>query len=100
MDMAKTKIRFDLPVQLSYHILQLAKLRMLHFRFACLKKYCGTKDLEYLEMDTNSGHMWLAGKSLDDMVLPDKRNLLHHKKVSRFWLFRPPSEFQRKKIGF
>ena len=32
VEMAKKKIRFDLPIQLGYHILQLAKLRMLQFR--------------------------------------------------------------------
>ena len=37
MEMAKTKIRFNLPIQLGYHILQLAKLRMLQFRYDCLQ---------------------------------------------------------------
>ena len=48
----KAKICFDLPIQLGYHILQLAKLRMLQFRYDCLENYCDMKDFEYLKMDT------------------------------------------------
>ena len=47
MEMAKTKICFDHPIQLGYHIMQLVKLQMLLFRYECLEEYCNVKDFEY-----------------------------------------------------
>ena len=83
MEMAKTKIRFDLPIQLGYHILQLAKLRMLQFRYDCLEKYCNVKDFEYLEMDTDSAYLGLAGKQLEDIVKPNKQQELLNEKMAQ-----------------
>ena len=77
MEMAKTKIRFDLPIQLGYHILQLVKLRMLQFRYDCLQEYCDVNDFEYIEMDTDSAYLSLAGKQLEDIVKPSKKQELH-----------------------
>ena len=57
VEMAKKKIRFDLPIQLGYLILQLAKLRMLQFKYDCIENYCDKKDFEYVEMDTDSAHL-------------------------------------------
>ena len=72
MEMAKTKICFDLPIQLRYHILQLAKLWMLQFRYDCLQEYCDVNDFKYIEMDTDSAYLSLAGKQLEDIVKPSK----------------------------
>ena len=74
MEMTKPKITFDLPIQLGYHILQLAKLRMLQFRYDCLANCCDVNDFEYIEMDTDSAYLSMASKSLDEMVLPHKKN--------------------------
>ena len=51
------------PIQLDYHILQLAKLRMLQLRYDCLEKYCDVNDFEYLEMDTNFAYMSFVGNT-------------------------------------
>ena len=83
IEIAKTKILFDLPIQLSYHILQLAKLRMLQFRYDCLEKYCDTRDFEYLEMDTDSAYLSLAGKQLEDIIKPNKQQELHYEKMGQ-----------------
>ena len=83
VEMAKSKITFDLPIQLGYHILQLAKLRMLQFRYDCLGQYCDVKDFEYLEMDTDSAYIAIQGKSLEDMVLPHKRQELLYQKMGQ-----------------
>ena len=72
MEMAKAKIRFDLPIQLGYNILQLVKYRMLQFRYDCLEEYYDMKDFEYLEMDTDSAYLSLASKGLEDMVKPEQ----------------------------
>ena len=92
MEMAKTKIRFDLPIQLGYHILQLAKLRMLQFRYDCLEEYCDVKDFEYLEMDTDSAYLSLASNQLEDMVKPNKKQQLHYEKMGQCRDFEYTSE--------
>ena len=83
VEMKKEKIKFDLPIQLGYHILQLAKLRMLQFRYDCLGYYCDTKDFEYIEMDTDSAYMAIARKNLDDMVRPHLKEEFHRQKFKQ-----------------
>ena len=81
IELAKRKIKMDLPIQLGYHILQLAKLRMLQFKYDFLDVYCLPNSYEYLEMDTDSAYLAISGKSLDDILKPDKRDLLHQQKL-------------------
>ena len=70
VESAKGKIVMDLPIQLGYHILQLAKLRMLQFKYDFLDQYCLTNTFEYVEMDTDSAYMAIAGKTLNDIIKP------------------------------
>ena len=72
---------FFLP--LGYHILQLSKLHMLHFLYNCLAYYCDVKDFEYLELDTDSAYTSMAAKSLDEMVLPAKKQNLQFQKMGQ-----------------
>ena len=83
MEKAKTKIRIDLPIQLGYHILQLAKLQMLQFRYDCLEEYCDVKDFEYLKMDTNSAYLSLASNPLENIVKQNKKQQLHYEKMGQ-----------------
>ena len=83
MEMSKSKICFDLPIQLDYHILQLAKLCMLQFRYDCLAYYCDVKDFAYLETDTDSTYLSMAAKSLDEMVLSAKKQELQFQKMGQ-----------------
>ena len=92
MEMAKTKIRFDLPIQLGYHILQLAKLWMIQFRYDCLEEYCYVNDFEYLEMDTDSAYLSLAGKQFEDIVKPNKKQSLHYETMGQCRDFEYTSE--------
>ena len=92
IEMSKNKIRFNLPIQLGYHILQLAKLRMLQFRYDCLQNYCDVKDFEYLEMDTDSAYISTSAKTLEEIILPEKRKLLHHEKMGQCHDFHYTSE--------
>ena len=82
-EMAEAKICFDLPIQFGYHILQLAKLWMLQFRYDCLENYCDMKDFEYLEMNTDSAYFSLAGKQLEDIIKPEGKQSLHHEKMEQ-----------------
>ena len=75
LEMAKNKIVMDLPIQLGYHILQLAKLRMLQFKYDFLDVFCMKNSFEYIEMDTDSAYMALAGKKLEDIIKPEKLTL-------------------------
>ena len=92
IEMSKNKIRLNLPIQLGYHILQLAKLRMLQFRYDCLQNYCDVKDFEYLEMDTDSAYISTSAKTLEEIILPEKRKLLHHEKMGQCHDFHYTSE--------
>ena len=81
LQMSKEKIVMDLPMQLGYNILQLAKLRMLEFKYDFMDKFCMKNTFEYLEMDTDSAYMALAGQKLEDIVMPSKRQTLLKQKM-------------------
>ena len=73
VDMAKRKIRLDLPIQLGYFILQYAKLRMLEFYYDFMDCYVDRSDFEYCEMDTDSAYMAISGSSLEDIIKPEMK---------------------------
>ena len=74
VEMAKRKIKLDLPIQLGYFILQYAKLRMLEFYYDFMDVYVDRSDFEYCEMDTDSAYMAISGSCLDEVIKPDMRN--------------------------
>jgi len=73
IEMAKKKIKLDLPIQLGYFILQYAKLRMLEFYYDFMDVYVGRQDFEYCEMDTDSAYMAITANSFDDVIKPNMR---------------------------
>ena len=73
VEMAKRKIKLDLPIQLGYFILQYAKLRMLEFYFDFMDVYVDRSDFEYCEMDTDSAYMAISGSCLEDVIKPEMR---------------------------
>ena len=73
VEMAKRKIRLDLPIQLGYFILQYAKLRMLEFYYDFMDCYVDRSDFEYCEMDTDSAYMAISGSSLEDIIKPEMK---------------------------
>ena len=70
IEMCKSTITFDLPIQLGFHILQMAKLRMLEFKYGFMNEFYDDKDFEYLEMDTDSAYLALSGENLESIVKP------------------------------
>ncbi len=70
---AKKRIKCDLPIQIGYFVYQYAKLRMLEFYYRCIDKYLARENYEYLEMDTDSAYMSLAGDSIGELVKPELR---------------------------
>ncbi|MCG7866661.1 MAG: hypothetical protein JAY74_09850, partial [Candidatus Thiodiazotropha taylori] len=73
VEMAKRKIRLDLPIQLGYFILQYAKLRMLEFYYDFMDSYVDRSDFEYCEMDTDSAYMAISGSRLEDIIKPEMK---------------------------
>ncbi|XP_072164571.1 uncharacterized protein [Diadema setosum] len=73
VEMAKQKIRVDLPVQIGHAVYQLAKLRMLEFYYDFLVKYIDPSDFQLCEMDTDSAYMAISANSIDDLIKPHLR---------------------------
>ena len=75
---AKPSVRLDLPVQVGFQILQLAKLRMLQFYFDCLNVHCKRSHFEMLEMDTDSAYFGIGGQCVgEDGVSRPASELVH-----------------------
>ena len=73
LKMLEKKIKCDLPIQIGFFVFTYAKLRMLEFYYHCIHAFQDRRDFQYLEMDTDSAYMSLAGDSLEELVKPDKR---------------------------
>ena len=71
VELAKKKIKYDLPIQIGFFVYQYAKLRMLQFYYDFIDKYLDWQQYEYIEMDTDSAYIALAGQSLEDLVKPE-----------------------------
>ena len=63
LKMYKKKIKCDLPIHIGFFI----------FYYHCINPYLDRRDFQYLEMDTDSACMVLAGNSLEALVKPDKK---------------------------
>ena len=61
VELAKKIIKYDLPLHIGYFVYQYAKLRMLEFYYDFLDKYLECHDYEYIEMDTDSAYIGIAG---------------------------------------
>ena len=80
---AKKTMLEDLPVQSGFFVYQYAKLRILEFYYDFLDR----ADYQYVEMDTDSAYIALAGDSLTNLVKPDLREVWARKipLVSQRW---------------
>ncbi|MCP4648863.1 MAG: hypothetical protein GY853_02110, partial [PVC group bacterium] len=72
--MLKNKIRMDCAEIIGYFILKNAKKHMLEFVYDILGEFIDPRMIELLDTDTDSIGMSLACHSLDEAVLPEKRN--------------------------
>ena len=73
--LSKQKNGMDIAIQLGYHIIQLAKLRMLQFKYDFLDVFCLDKSIEYKEMDTYSAY-------LDSAKYTWKHHLQRHQRTT------------------
>jgi hypothetical protein len=66
----KDKIDLDLPTQIGFFILQLAKMRMLQFYYDFMDIYVEREDFQYCEMDTDSAYMGITAERIADIIKP------------------------------
>ena len=74
VELVKSAIEHREPIIVGLFILQYAKLRMLELYYIFFKKFCDIEKYEELEMDTDSLYLALSEESLEDIILPEKRN--------------------------
>ena len=80
---AKKSVTFDMPIQVGYWVLQLAKVRMLEFYYDFLHTYIEVErsDFEYIEMDTDSAYIGISAETLSELIKPEmknKYNIIHN----------------------
>ncbi|KAJ8040703.1 hypothetical protein HOLleu_15076 [Holothuria leucospilota] len=90
VESAKPSIAMDLPIQIGFFVYQYAKLRMLEFYYDFLDKFFDRQYWEYVEMDTDSAYIAIAGDRLDDFVKPELRQVYEREK--RHWFPRTDTE--------
>ncbi len=73
----KKEIKMDVPYQIGFTILQLAKLRMLEFYYDFLDYFFDRKFFELLEMDTDSFYFGISKQDLEEMVKPERQKEFH-----------------------
>ncbi len=84
VEMAKAKIKHDLPIQVGFFVYQYAKLRMLQFYYNFLDFYLDRSDFEYVQMDTDSAYFAISGDSIESLVKPELRD--HFEIEKHKWL--------------
>ena len=73
VEIVKSEIEHREPIIVGFFILQYAKLRMLELCHNFFKKFCDTQKYEKLETDTDSLHLALSEKKLEDTIFPEKK---------------------------
>ena len=71
LELQKDRIKLDLPIQIGYFILQIAKLRILEFYYDCIDKYIPRTSFELLESDTDSLYFAISGSTLTEVIKPE-----------------------------
>ena len=74
IEAARKTIRFDVPIQIGFFVLNYAKLRMLQFYYDFLCNYINPALFECIQMDTDSLYLGIAGSDLESIISPDKRS--------------------------
>ncbi|XP_070178816.1 uncharacterized protein, partial [Littorina saxatilis] len=83
VEMTKSTLNWNLPLQIGFFVYQYAKLRMLQFHFDLVDKFLSRDDYQLCEMDTDSLYMVLSTPSFEDAVKLSLRAQSTDKFVSR-----------------
>ena len=73
LEMSKSTISLDLPLQIGLFVYQYAKLRMLQFYYDFIDVFISRCDYQYCEMDTDSAYFAISAEYLEGVIKPDKR---------------------------
>ena len=73
LKMYKKRIKCNLPNQIGFFIFTYTKIHMLELYYHSINAFLDRQDFQYLEMDSDSPFMSLAGDSLEELVKPDKK---------------------------
>lgn len=88
--MCKKRIKCDLAIQIGFFTFTYSKLRMFEFYYHWVDAYLDRQDFQYLEMDTDSAYVVLAGNTIDKLVKPERRADFHINKHQWFPRDNPP----------
>ena len=70
----KSKVTLNLPLQIGSDVYQLAKLRMLQFKYDFIDRFIDQSDYQYCEMDTDSAYIAFSSANIEDIIKPHLRN--------------------------
>ena len=71
VEFGKAQIEHKEPIIFGFFILQYANLRKLELYYNFFTKFCDVTNFEELELDTDSLHLALAEKKLEDCIVPE-----------------------------
>ena len=77
---SKKIIRLDLPLQIAMVVYQIAKLRMLEFKYELVDKYIDHSDYQYNAMDTDSAYLALSTLTFEEAIKPHMLEEYHREK--------------------
>jgi len=80
LESRKPRITIRRPFQIGIAAYQLAKLRMLEFYYDFLDRYFDRRDVELIQMDTDSNYMAISAERLEDIVRPELQTEFEAKK--------------------
>ena len=84
VETTKKKINLDLPIHISFFILNYAKLRMLEFYNDFLDYYLHREVFELLEVDMDSNYLGITVENVDDLIKPKHREGFENEKHNWF----------------
>ena len=82
VEQTKSSIVLGLPIHIGVFILNYAKLCMLEFYCDFMDHYLSHDDFEYVEMDTDSAYLGIAGQNLEDLVKEELRQKFEEDKAN------------------
>ena len=84
VEMAKSKLNWNLPLQIGFFVYQYAKLRMLQFHYDMIDRFVSREDYQLCEMDTDSLYLVLSTSSLEEAVRPEMRDAFYQEYANWF----------------
>ena len=84
MRSGRPRITIRRPFKVGIAVYQLAKLQMLEFYYDFLYRYFDRRDVELIQMDTDSNYIAFSRDSLEDKVRPELREEFEAQK--KWWL--------------